>query len=722
MLSEEERAEARWRRWSSAHLLPLLLYLLLSLAVSWPMPGQFNEAFLGSRADPRNNLWLLWHVKEFVLGHHALFDTNLLYYPEGISLLLRGLGPFVGFISLPFWLFLGPAGVYNASIMLQFVLTSYFSYLLAAELKLSRPIAFLVGVMVLMAPLHIAGFSGHMTKTFLGLIPLALLCLIRALTAPGRWQPYAWGVATGLSLLALLSHNGYQFVFTALTLPLLVLLYGWLAPAAERQALLGRALVAALSCALFCLPLLLAIQHAADTSNIVVDLSNEAQLRRPDFIELFIPSHFHFLWGEAAIALRERVGITGVLIERTVYLVWTQLLLLLLALRRGGRLARFWAIFALVWALLSLGPTLRFFGQDVVPLLNRPLPLPYRWLVALPGLGFMRVPGRVMMIGSLATALAAGYGLKLLTARFSSRRHLLLAITGALILLETWPAPRAMQTLRPLPVPYADLAEDPDEYGIADLPFRGNANGWVVGFSATYQLFQMEHGKPIMMGYVARSYDHHPTFPCLVPAMRPVPPAVFVDGEPADCAANFRFDLVHSNYRYLTFHKTLDLPFRAGRPEDSETWPIVQRFFAGETPLYEDEQVVMYAVTPIDPAGYKPTIGLMEGWQRFDGQVRRAVSPATLFLSAPVAADVMLLLEIDTLDSADAMPLLSLTLDDVPLPARSVTPGQTATIPLTLSAGPHRLQVGLTAPAGGLLGEGPPATFTVSRIELLTAP
>ncbi|HSJ59390.1 MAG TPA: hypothetical protein VLC95_19550 [Anaerolineae bacterium] len=73
----------------------LLVYLLLSLALTWPLARAFQSALIGV-GDTRQLLWLLWHTKEALLGNDPLLSTGLLYYPHGSTLLANALGPLLG--------------------------------------------------------------------------------------------------------------------------------------------------------------------------------------------------------------------------------------------------------------------------------------------------------------------------------------------------------------------------------------------------------------------------------------------------------------------------------------------------------------------------------------------------------------------------------------------------------------------------------------------------
>jgi hypothetical protein len=184
----------------------------LSLGVLWPLLPDFTEALIGLGSDPRHNLWLLWHTKEALLGQQPLMYAPDLYYPQGASLLAHGLGPVMGIFALPFWPW-GPAAAHNGAILVALMVTGYSMYLLARGLGFAQGIALFAGIMLLLSPMCLSGLFGHMTKVFLGTLPLTLLMLHHALDLRrSRW----WTVGVGLALLLTLLHSGYQFVFAAL--------------------------------------------------------------------------------------------------------------------------------------------------------------------------------------------------------------------------------------------------------------------------------------------------------------------------------------------------------------------------------------------------------------------------------------------------------------------------------------------------------------------------
>src|SRR5262245_5445708 len=190
--SDQALTSDRWRtRWRE-HGLPLLAYLALSVLISWPTIRNFTTQITSDGLDAKHNLLIFWHTLPALQGVPPLFDAPLLYYPRGITLLVHGVGPLTSLFALPFWP-LGPEAAYNGGLLIGLWLTGYCMYLLARDLGFDRGVALFAGVMLLTSTMCLAGLASHVTKVFLGLLPLALLALHRTLD---RRRSGRWAVAT----------------------------------------------------------------------------------------------------------------------------------------------------------------------------------------------------------------------------------------------------------------------------------------------------------------------------------------------------------------------------------------------------------------------------------------------------------------------------------------------------------------------------------------------
>ncbi len=177
-------------------------------------------------------------------------------------------------------------------------------YSLARELGCSRAASLVAGVVLLSAPVHLVGLRGHLAKVFLGLMPLALLVLRRALDA--RRSPAWCGAFGGVSLLLIL-HSPFQFVQVALIAPLVAL--AALLGEIDRRAVARRSIWAALAALALAGPQLAAIVNAAADPAVVVDRQSETASHQPDAVQLVLPPSFSQMFGDWTSATLAARGI-----------------------------------------------------------------------------------------------------------------------------------------------------------------------------------------------------------------------------------------------------------------------------------------------------------------------------------------------------------------------------------------------------------------------------
>jgi hypothetical protein len=597
--------------WLHEHGIPLAVFLLLAFALSWPTVRDFTTHIVSDGGDARHHLWVIWHTKEAVLGRQPLFYAPLLYYPRGISMLLHSNGPVVGLLALPFWP-LGPEAAYNGAILVGLWLSGYAMYLLARGLDLERGVALFAGIMLMSSEMVLAGLRGHIGKTVIFPLPLVLLATHHTLDMRCS---HRWAVGTALMLLLALLHSGWQFVLAVLAVALFFLL-AWCANRHDRHALLRRGALFAGSTLLVVGPLLAATVMAANEPGIVVDKRLESFSNHPDLIEFLLPPRSGQLLGQRTAQFQITLGVNPS-IETTVALTRTAVFLCFVALASGSKPARRWMMLSLLCVVLALGPTLKVLGRDHFTGYDLPIVLPYAFLTTLPGLGFMRTPGRFMLLGFVGFGIGAGFGLTRLIREFPRWRHPITALAIVLILLESWPRPWAQEMLRPVPRFYQQIARDQERYGVLDLPTKPAPSAWDVDYSSHYQVYQMTHRKGIASGYLSRGYERHPIFPCLF-STEPVQPDDSEKSDPANCFVNAQRSLAEHGYRYVVWHKpqTSYREYRPGSWGDQQARQLIETAFGQATPLVDDELVRAYAVegqTQAQPAGllgaFLPVVG-----------------------------------------------------------------------------------------------------------------
>lgn len=661
----------RARNWLVAAW-PAPVYLVLVLALTWPAVRNFTTHIIGGPYDNMSGLWTLWHMDQALLGRAPWTWTDLLFYPTGVTLLAHTPGYILAILSLPFQL-LGPAAAYNGIIILGHLLTALSMFMLARSLGLAPAPAFFAGVVYLVAPIHLARTYHHSGEVFLPLLPLALLLFDRA---TAKAMHLRWSVATAVVMLLLLNHDAYLFVFTSFA-------FGFFglaklvrsAPGERRQLVAGLATLAA-AMAVFIGPYVWMTLVA--TAGIATQRLGDVQFYQPDLIQLFLPTNMS--WVYSALSPHLPVSLLEVMrlshFDRGIYLTWTGIVLAAIGLIRPSERKVIWLLFTLSCVILALGPILKVLGQTVFTVYALPITLPYAMLTSVPGLDFMRAPGRFMLIGIIGVAILAGLGLQDLVRRLPRAGPVVVALALVGLLAETWPAPvpanpawlagmwpRPLPTGRSIlpefwpttPMPQVSefhrmLARDPERYGVLDVPLVVRS-GIYYEEAAMYMMLQFTHGKPIAAGYVSRVPPSHPDFSCVFdqPGTLKREPLVRINGQVADCFDHLERRLAQHGYRYVIRHKPVvsyieaegqPVPwFQPGSPPDQAASELVTRLFDDRPPVYEDDLLAAYQVDPAaepEPSGvwleagpgwHAPQAGVVERW---------ASSPALLYVESNV--------------------------------------------------------------------------------------
>ncbi|HET6443809.1 MAG TPA: hypothetical protein VFI27_04435 [candidate division Zixibacteria bacterium] len=686
-----------WRWLGINYALPFLFYLILTLVITWPVVRDFATLTAGDNDDVRHYMWFLWHIKEWFLGHQSLYTAPQLYYPAGISTFAQSTGPLNGILALPFWPW-GPAAAFNGLMLMGQALTGYMMYLLSREMGARITSALFAGLLFLVFPIHLATVFGRLDLAFLGLLPLIVWALHRAMTPTrSRW----WSVVVAIILLLTLLHHGLVFIFALMLVAFFGIVFFFQANRHE-WGLLGRRLaLLGISSLILAGPLLFAMASISRDPAYFVDMNQATINYQPDFIELLIPAPNSRLLGEAALQVIWKFNLVTNSVETWIYVTGTGLFLALVALFSRQKRALPWLLFFLIMALLALGPSLQLFGRRQFTEYGLEIILPYALLTALPGLEFLRTPGRFMMVGSIGLAMGAAFGLDWLGHRFPKAEWPLTALFMVVLLLEVWPQSWPQGQMLEISPFYEQIAGDDEMYGIFDLPLKDHPQQSVLDYSARYQMFQMTHGKGIANGYISRPYKDHPIFPCLIPEIAPAN-EVTITGVPVSCADNTLYDLASNDFRYVVWHKAQDggQGFEPGSWGEEQAKAFIARYFEGQDPVYEDDLLVVYAVPPVEQLESQPlVVALADNWYGREESWRWAGSPATLRLTVdqPINAYFTLVPAIFYQPDGGPGGRLTVALDDGWSTTITIYPDELVSIPIALPAGTHDLSLELEA-------------------------
>lgn len=572
------------------HLLPLSLYLLITVIVTYPLIRHFGTALPGDGRDAWQNYWDYWWLRTALAEGQNPYQTPLLYAPYGAPLYLHTLNPFNGLVTLPIQIAFGLTAAYNTSVFLSFTLAAYFAYLLVARISGSRPAGFVAGIIYAFGSYHFAHLLGHANLLASEWLPAYLLCLVAASEMVGR-QRLRW-IGAGAVALLLIALCDWQYLLFA---GALTALYAPLAALNRRSFVpLAAATAIGLGGIVLTLPLLIPtareLQASAATRPAVLGPDQFSA----DLISFITPSPLQAWWGTSAEQLGGKAVAPAV--ERAIFLGFLPIVLAGIGLWLRRRQGWLWGLGAIIFAVLALGPTLQIAGQAYPG-----IPLPYRILQQIPGVNVSRVPARFALLVTLCLAILAGLGIAGLGERWPTlRRGMLPGIVMPLLvvalLAEHFAAPYPLSAVTPAPF-YQQLAATHETGAVLELPFSLTR--------ATSLFGQTVHGRPIVGGYLSR--------PLAYPLLK-LPP--FAD--PADSRGDITpvlntgtgvWMLHLSGVRWIVV--LLDDP-KLNREEIA----AYLRDYAEPDPLYADDRMAVYR--PLSAGAPQFLLRPTDGWYQVE--------------------------------------------------------------------------------------------------------
>jgi len=594
--------------------LVFLLYLITTLALTFPLVMHLGDAIPGDSFDGWQNYWNFWWLKQSLVDlPRNPYVTDMLYHPTGVSLYFHTLNPFNGVVTLPLQLANNLFLAYNSAVLLAFAAGGLGAYLLAlmafargALPSAPRPRlfwpAFVAGLIFTFSPYHLAHLLGHMQLISLQWIPFYVLYLLRGLqrARPGPLSR-ADLLKPGFFLLLVGLCDWYYvlycLIFTALALPA-AWLAQWRDPRRSARKfmtalrMLTVPLASGLLFALLASPLWLPMVREARVASFMVPQRSEAVRLSADLLGFLTPQGFHPLWGQAVRAWADRT-FTSSFSEYTIFAGFVPLLLAGLGLLFDWRRTRFWLLVMLTFGMLALGPVLHIAGRtDIMPG-GSALPLPYAWLYDhVPFIRIARSVSRFDVMVMLALGLLASRGTAALVARWRWMGPLM----AALVLFEFWPAPYPLSP-PDTPAWYKTLAQTPGHGAVLNLPMNWDRPG--------YLLYQTVHARPLTVGYISREDPRTLTTRApVLQALRALGPDI-LDVDLARVGPSV-LNWLDVEWVVLDFYK---MP---GERERAPTVMMAEAMVAHEAPVYEDERLKVYQVTrPAQPA---PFAVLGEGW------------------------------------------------------------------------------------------------------------
>ena len=486
-------------------LFVLLFFLSTWVVLTFPVALHFDRL----PGDNRDNLLWTWQIgwlERSILTHSSFLHDPNVFYPVGIDLFSFNFS-LNCLLAFPFALFYGPVFAYNVIFALSFVLSGYTMYRLVCYFTRNSLAGVLSGLIYGFSPYRMAHGLGHFEIIGTFWIPLFVLYLHKTMTGKKRSDAI---VAAIFFVLTALTSGYYAAIASVLLVVLVVAAFlasrlrfqftrskwsVWLSvpSATEVKRYFRLALVFSLLCFIVLLPYAVYVGNKAPKRTVEESVRYSA-----DPIDYVTPNFLSPDFGQIAYKLRPQIYDAA---EHNLYLGAITLVLSFYALAKVRRRAvKTYAIVAIAFFVLSLGPILHFLDKPVM-LAGHYVLMPYILLSNLPFFLSMRAVSRFGLVVILSACVIAGIGIADLTRRIDLQEkkvkralresNLIVFLFIAIIMLEFSSIP--YPTTNTYIAAYDWLSKQTGDFAIIEYPVSN------LDYSSTYGT--IIHGKKTVSGF-----------------------------------------------------------------------------------------------------------------------------------------------------------------------------------------------------------------------------
>jgi len=531
------------------------VYLAIGVVYTHPVIWRSFDRIANDPYDPILNTSILWWNATTVPFTEAWWSPPHFYPARDVAAFTENLVGISVVASPIYWITGNALAAYNLSFFLTWPLSAFAAYLLALSLTRRHDAAFLAGLSFGFTPYRTAEL-GHLQMLSVYWIPLCLLALHRFVDTRRAGWLVLFAIAWILQALA----NGYFIFFGAVLIGLWILYF---CTTRETWRTVPAIVVACVLANLPLLPVMLKYHAVHEEYGLRRTMAEALWFSAPvegwfkvsqvvwlwpavlgeskddlfpgiTAVVLVIAALWRSRWritsdrppvrvprwlfaSLAIVAATSSVAIVATIVMgpwRTSIVGLTirasdlnrPLMLLVLcggpllflrtnvvdALKRRGAFV-FYLGATIILGLLCCGPVLRT-GEAVI--LG---PMPYRWLMAVPGFDQLRVPTRFWMLGTLCLGVAAGVAFARLSPNHGRRRAVAVLLLSVGLTLDGWTKGIAMADA---PQQWPRVERRGDTRPILELPLGPDWDA-----AATFR--SMRHRRPVLNGVSGYDPPHY---------------------------------------------------------------------------------------------------------------------------------------------------------------------------------------------------------------------
>jgi len=553
-----------------------LLYLLLTLILTYPVILNFSTNTAGDGLDAWMYVWDFWWVKKAIFDPYLnVYHTDYIFYPTGTSLAFHTLALFESIISIPLQSFLNLITIYNIFFILSFLIAAFGMFLLVDYLTKDKKIAFISGIAFTFAPYHFARGLGHLNMMEYGWIAFFVLFLFKTLNERKMKNPILAGIFLSIIFLTCFYYTIDSIIFTCI-----FLLYNFLQ---NRKKIMRIGFIKRFTLMIIIFLLLVipsSIPRLTEWFSIQEYMKKEIEYSISTLIKphnYIVPNPFNPIFGnffKEYFRVDSELGSYYTFASSVVFVGYTILLMSMFYIIKNPKKSIFWISTVVLFFILSLGESELYL-------------LFYNYF---PFFSILRDSAQFSIMVMLSLVVLFAFGLKYILKKFKFiRKDLILYSITALVIFEFLSIPFETSGTYSLEF-YKKLAQDDGDYTILDIPIH------VTDFQI-YMYFQTIHGKKIIGGNIARIQPYTEEFLATTPFIKEVHRTInrdYFDNWDQQKSEELYNVLKEYNIKYLIIHKRFI-------PEDirTEFTEGIEEFFSKIDYLekyYDDEFIHVYLV------------------------------------------------------------------------------------------------------------------------------
>ncbi|MEQ8169572.1 MAG: hypothetical protein ABRQ38_11815 [Candidatus Eremiobacterota bacterium] len=479
------------------HILILFLYTVITLVMFYPVTFNFFSSFAGIGVDVLPNAWSLWLPRTFMYDIKNLAETDFLAYPNTGSLFVNGC-PFLNLlISYPVTWIMGITFTYNLNIFLSCIITGYTTFLLAKYLTQDTCSSFIAGLIFAFCPFRLFRIIlGHTVLLRTEFMPIYIIILLKFIKDVN--------LKNSLLVALFFTINIYNSIYMAIMsgfFSLVIIMYNIRIIFKVKN--LKYIILIIFLAGILSFPYIYAFSSEGERYFSFNSLSFSSDYSA-DLMSFISPSSFNPFWGEKL----KRLNVDFNRSEH--FLGYTVIIILIYGFIRVKK-ERFWLVAAMIFLLISMGPTLKIMGKTGESIFYFPVddlkvtvPLPY--IILYYCFPVIRNPGRFTLLTVLSMAIFVSFSLKEFFSKTCYSKILITVLLTVFILIEfsiTMPLIDSK-----VPQIYYSIGKEKEDFTVLDIPVF-IADGWhhIGVYNHRTMYYQTVHNKKILNAYLGRLPD-----------------------------------------------------------------------------------------------------------------------------------------------------------------------------------------------------------------------